>query len=439
MTTAIELVRQPIRRLGFGELRMHLMQTMLAGTTQGALSVRVAGPVSMAALHAAVAQVRRAHRMLGLAIEERDGEFHFVEQPHETAALVELRPVAARIGDGMRELQAENAILLDPARHTWRIAVVPYQGEEQVHDIILVMHHAIMDAGGSDHLLHQVFSLMAGAPPAAGAPEPVPPSAESACLVATSWEQFTATQQALTQRTRAVHPPAHRHAAPHAARRTVGQTLKLGSAEAAALEARCAASGVSLNSYISAALMTAVGDCDPERKDIALYTAVSLRRLCPAVADSKFGCYLSVVPTFHQARTPEADIAALAREHQAALQAAFLDYGKPPRDYSTTAVLAGMQGLARIDNFVNDIAFTFAESQLHARYGELRLLQSHVLSNRAAGNVALVLHGLKLNQEVFFTLIHTEPLQDPAWARRVCARLGHLLGATHAAVPAASS
>jgi hypothetical protein len=69
MTTAIELVRQPIRRLGFGELRMHLMQTMLAGTTQGALSVRVAGPMSMACLHAAVAQVRRALQMLGLAIQ----------------------------------------------------------------------------------------------------------------------------------------------------------------------------------------------------------------------------------------------------------------------------------------------------------------------------------------------------------------------------------
>ncbi|GEM_PF-3825714 len=419
-----------IRRLGFGELRMHLMHSLFCGTAQGALSIHVRGTLDIDRLRWAVDVVKQRHEMLNVAIVEKDGEFFFTRRPDIDVSDVSLRPCGDSDQEWLKVLQDENAILLDTERQLWRVAIVPYSGSEPRFDIIVVMHHAVMDAYGTDMFLDEVLTLVSGGTLVSvtnDMPAPVPPAAETACALKCSWEKFTASQREIAQKTMEGIPPKHCVDAALSDRRTVVRTFKMSSNQLRVVSAFCTEQGVSFNSYVSAALLAAVRAESPERDRFALYTAVSLRRLCQGIRDEDFGCYLSVVPTFHRLPSLEIAIDELAKEHQAALHASFLSYAKPPVDYVMKDVREGMERLKGIRSFINDIGFTYAESKLRSSYGELRLLHSYVIAGRSLGNVALILHGLKFGDEVFFTMSHTEPLQDRVWAASVTTTLSRAI------------
>src|SRR5256885_1413833 len=67
----------PIRKLGFAELRMHLMHHELHGTTQGAAVLRLRGPLEVAAFRQACAGLLRRHEILQSTIERIGDEFWF--------------------------------------------------------------------------------------------------------------------------------------------------------------------------------------------------------------------------------------------------------------------------------------------------------------------------------------------------------------------------
>lgn len=416
-----------VRRLGFGEARMHVMQSLLHGSTQGAVCVRAVGEIDPRRFAEALAGIRARHAMLGLTVQEIDGEFFFAESTADTR--IDWLPTRSAPDDGLAVLQQQNAIPLDAARETWRVVVVPYAASEPTHDVLVVMHHAIMDAGGTDTLLNELFAALAGEALPTHA-TPVGPDAESACLVSVDWSQFQDVQKTLAGRVHDTRPQRHRGAAALQDRRTVTRAFRLSSTATALLLAECERTGVTVNSHVSAALLRAVRAQSPERDEFALHTAVSLRRLCPASEATPFGCYLAVVPTFHRVADAGIEIAPLAKEHQSALQSAFVRYAKPPRDYDAQALRGGAERLRSGDTFVNDIGFTYAESSLRTQYGALRLTQLHVVAGRAAGNAAAVLHGLKFGDEIFFTLSHVDPLQSEDWADGVLRHLVHALNAT---------
>jgi hypothetical protein len=408
------------RRLGFGEVRMHLMHALFAGTTQGAFALRVRGPLDVAAFTRAVDLVRRRHAMLNAVIVQDGGEFRFASRPEDGIERVSVR---RREGEDtwLRVLHDENHTPLDPGRQLWRVVVLaPAPGEEPVHDLLLIMHHAVMDAGGADTFLGQVLEEVTGTTQSEHAPlTAIPPAAESATRSAIPWERFLAAQREQAEKTRAVNPPPHLEAAPLAARRTVVAPFRLDAEHRRAADAFCADRGVSFNSYVSAALLSSVLAATPERRSFALYTAVSLRRVCDGIREDDFGCYLSVVPTFHEVPASGFDLGALAAEHHQSLQRSFLSYARPPADYPTADVLRQMEGLTALRTFANDVGFTYAESRLRTSYGPLRLEHAYVAANRSIGNVAIILHGLRLGEEVFFTLSHTAPLADSRWAAKV--------------------
>lgn len=424
---------QVIRRLGFGELRMHLMHARGCGTTQGALAVRVDGPLDIPAFRAAVAAVKRRHAMLGAVIVEQDGEFYFARGVDGDEGDVTVRPEQDDAEGWLDILQQENAVLLPSDRRLWRVVVVPYRGAEPRCDIIMVMHHAVMDANGADSFLDEALTLAGGgslAPTPGGHPTRLPPSAEEACAAACSWEQFQAMQGELARKTQALKPQAHLVAAPLEQRRTMVQAFRLDADRTRRLSALCAAEDLPLNSLLSAALLVAVRSHSPDREGVALNTAVSLRRLCRDIAERDFGCYLSVVPTFHSLPDEGADLIALARDHQQALLQSFVTYARPPADHPAREVAAGFDRLKSIAVFANDIGLTYAESALRPRYGDLVVRRSDVVSRRSLGNVALVVHGLMLSGEIGFTVSHTEPLQDRAWAIAVTEKLVEILART---------
>lgn len=419
-----------LRRLGYGEARMHYMHSLFLGTTQGALAIRVHGPLDLDALARAARVVQARHALLGVVIVEDDDLFF--ARPTAISPRLEIKP-RRWDGEWLDEMQHGNHVLLDTRSHLWRLVVLaPGRGEPPVFDLVLFMHHAVMDASGADTFFDELLALTAAGAGSEDAqvPDEVPPAAEACCSVNCSWDRFLQIQQQLAKETLAVAPPPHRAEAPLSERRTVVAPMRLGSDQMGAVARSVDAAGVTFNSYVSAALLAAVRRQSPDRDRFALYTALSLRRLCDGIKESDFGCYLSVLPTFHHLKAPSISLGDLADEHQRSLQKSFLVYGRPPADHDTRALRESMKRLLEIRTFVGDIAFTYAESRLRPSYGPLRVSHAYVAANRTIGNVAVVLHGLKLNNEVFFTVSHTEPLQEGRWAAQVREELAGLLGAT---------
>jgi hypothetical protein len=408
-----------IRRLGFGELRMGLMHARLAGTTQGALGLRLHGPLDLERLVLAAHAVKARHALLDAVIVEHEGELCFAHGGGEGASVVVHPPSPASVG--LRDaMAAENEQLLEPERCTWRLAVYPHPGPEPIHDLVLVMHHAILDARGTDLVLDELLRLCTGdSLEPLERPCSVPPAAESACATTWSWERFCTTQASVAEQVAAIGVPKHRVPAPLAERRTIVDGFVLDAASSTELRARATTIGASVSAMICAALLAAVRAHSPGRRRFAAFTAVSLHRLCPAVREEQLGCYLSVVPTFHELPSSTVDLESLALEHQAALHRSFLAYGRPPVDHPTPQVRASFERLAGIDAFINDVGFTHAESRLRERYGELRVGDVHVAARRSLGNVAIVAHGLELGDRISVTVCHTVPLQDSEWAAAV--------------------
>jgi hypothetical protein len=416
-----------IRRLGFGELRMHLMHTRLGGTTQGALGLRLHGALEIERLVLAADAVKARHALLDVVIVEHDGEPCFAHGTGERAYVV-VHPPSPAPASVLAAMVAENERILEPERCTWRLAVFPHPGPEPVHDLVLVMHHAILDARGTDLVLDELLRLCAGETLASvEAPSPVPPAAESACATTWSWERFSAAQAAVAEQVGAIGVPKHRQHAPLAERRTVVEGFVLDEHAGLALRERAAVIGTSAGAMLCAALLAAVRAHSPERRRFAAFTAVSLHRLCPSVREEQLGCYLSVVPTFHALESDEVAVGPLALEHQAALHRSFLAYGRPPADHPTSQVRASFERLATIDAFTHDVGFTHAQSRLRARYGELRVGDVHVAARRSLGNVAIVAHALELGDRISLTVCHTVPLQDSAWAAAVTLTLARSL------------
>lgn len=418
---------QIIRRLGFGELRMHLMHTRLGGTTQGALGLRLHGALDLERLVHAADAVKARHALLDVVIVEHEGEPCFARGTGERAHVVVHRPSPAPAS--VREaMVAENERVLEPERGTWRLAVFPHPGPEPVHDVVLVMHHAILDARGTDLVLDELLRLCAGETLApVEAPSPVPEAAESACATTWSWERFCAAQAAVAERVAAIGVPKHRRHAPMPERRTVVDGFVLDERAGLALRERAAAIGASVGAMLCAALLAAVRAHSPERQRFAAFTAVSLHRLCPSVREDQLGCYLSVVPTFHELASEEVAVGPLALEHQAALHRSFLAHGRPPADHPTPQVRASFERLAGIDTFTHDVGFTHAQSRLRTRYGELRVGDVHVAARRTLGNVTIVAHALELGDRISLTVCHTVPLQDSRWAAAVTLTLARSL------------
>lgn len=407
-----------IRRLGFGELRMHLMHTRLGGTTQGALGLRLHGALDLERLVLAAHAVAARHALLDVVIVEHDGEPCFARGAGEGPSVV-VHPPSPAPASVLAAMAEESERILEPERGTWRLAVFPRSGHAPIHDLVLVMHHAILDARGTDLVLDELLRLCAGERLEPCEPSPVPPAAESACAATWSWERFCAVQAAVAEQVAAIGVPKHHERAPLAERRTVSEGFVLDAAASAALRERAAAAGTSVSAMLCAALVAAVRAHSPERRRFAAFTAVSLHRLCPAVREEQLGCYLSVVPTFHELASDGAELEPLAREHQAALHRSFLAHGRPPADHPTPQVRAAFERLAAGDAFTNDIGFTHAQSRLLDRYGDLRVGSMHVAARRTLGNVAIVAHGLELGDRISLTVCHTVPLQRSEWAAAV--------------------
>lgn len=431
-----------IRKLGFGELRMHLMHTLGAGTTQGALKIRLHSAVPFPRIVAAMDEIQSQHAMLNAVILERDGDYFFYDRASREGS-VEERFVTDDNWQSI--LENESNILLDPERNLWRLAVYSLKIEGgTVTDLVLVMHHAVMDAVGSEFLIDKLLRLLSETKSddkdhCLNSVDEFPIALEDDVASACTWETFSDAQAAIKNKLMMLD--LRPHIQPDIAnsalnnlqsdlvqrsslsvleqRQTKFIAFDFSIALVAKLDRFCLDRNISLNSLLAICFLSAVDRYSGEREKYALFTALSLRPLCPNVEERGFGCYLSVGATFHNAEDLQ-NIVSEAQSHKQKTLQTFLDSARwVPSDYDTSTVREGVINASKAEVFSNDYGFTYAETSIRPTYNGIAVGHQYVIARRNIGNVSLILHGLRSQTGVHFTLSYVEPIQQRRFAENV--------------------
>ncbi|PXX79235.1 condensation domain-containing protein [Rivihabitans pingtungensis] len=415
------------RQLGYMEARMHLMQSMFHGSTQGALAVRLEGELNIQHLHQALQRAVYDFPIMRTVIAECDGQPCFVDG---ASGALPVTVVAREQDDDWRKVLARlNDQPLDAARQLWRLVVLtPTQvtpGQPPCHDLLLCLHHALMDGTAADTFLHRVLTYCThpACPPQDARPRSVPPAAETVLptKMQMTWSEFVGWQREQQAQLPVLPPLPHLATMPLQARRTALATMHVDAGQLARLMDWAARQDVTLNSVLSAALLLAVDAHTPGREQWALYTTFSLRRLCAAQIDEHdVGCCMTVLPTVH--RVSGQEVGSLAREHQHALARAVMRQTRVPVSVDVAQLREALMPLRHLTHFVSDLGLTFGESRLQSAYGDLRIRHFYPSVNRSLGNLALAVHGVRLNESLFLTFNHTVPLQSADWVDRVMSR-----------------
>lgn len=412
---------EKIRELGFGELRMHLLHSLGDGTTQGALHVRIEGELDDKYLESVVETLSIKLPILRATIQKIDGRYYFclADRNHHRNGFLDITVDKNSPNLWQARLEAENNLLLNSEEQLWRLIAVNYQSVN-CWDLILVMHHALMDAAGSEFLLDQILGCLGNLYEIGSleSTDNVFPSLEEDAVTACEWEKYVGIQNNIKIKLASLNLQKHLSSVGINERNTKSQYFQVNQDLVAQLEDFCEINQISLNSLFSAALLSSIALCTPDRKSFALFSAVSLRPLCQNVKERSLGCYLNVMPTVHSFSDDSvSSIIFLSREHKIEVQRAFLNTGRwIPRNYDVAIVENMISTLANSNTFGNDIGITYAESGLALQYGKLKVKHQYVTARRNIGNVALILHGLKSDRDIYFSLSHVEPLQSREWA-----------------------
>lgn len=412
-----------IRSLGFGELRMHLQHSLAAGTTQGALLVRVNGHIDMDQVKACVDQIRSQHEILNLSIVKQDKDYFFAQNPESNPNHFIHRKTLHSENEWLINLHAEIETIIDSSVQLWKLITYSYS-EPDVTDFVLVMHHAVMDAVGSEYFFDTLFSLLTSSNKILknNAVLPTPIAMEADSLSACDWTEFTQSQQKAQELLIQVNLQPHLNFCPIELRKTKILSGKLHALHVEALEEFSAENEFSLNSLFSVLFTRAVYEETLNREKFALFSAVSLRPLCPNAPKKEFGCYLSVMPTLHEFNDSW-NLIDEAKKHKRNQHQAFMDIARwVPHTCDSAAIEKTTQDAVDGNIFKNDLGFTYAETGLKPSYGALKISHQYVGARRSLGNVALILHGLKCADCIYFTLSYVDPLQDGDYANRVLQR-----------------
>lgn len=412
---------EKIRELGFGELRMHLLHGLGDGTTQGALHVRLEGGLNDKGLESVVEALLIKLPILRATIQKIDGRYYFclAGKNHQRNIFLDIMVEKESPNLWQAKLEAENNLLLNSEQQLWRLVAVNYPSVNY-WDLILVMHHALMDAAGSEFLFDQILGCLGNSYEIESleSTDGIFPSLEEDAVTACEWEKYIGIQSNIKIKLASLNLQKHLSSVDIKDRNTKSQYFQINQNLVTQLEGFCETNQISLNSLFSAALLSSIALCTPDRKSFALFSAVSLRPLCQNVKERSLGCYLNVMPTVHSFSDDSvSSIISLSREHKIEVQRAFLNTGRwIPKNYDVAIVENMISTLANSNTFGNDIGITYAESGLASQYGRLKVKHQYVIARRNIGNVALILHGLKSDRDIYFSLSHVEPLQSREWA-----------------------
>lgn len=425
-----------VRPLGFGEARMHVLRAQFGGTTQAAAVVRLRGELDVTKLRAALRALQARKELLRVDVTEVGDALWFRRQPMAPEAPLTVLP---REDDDhwRRLLEAENSRALGAERGLWHVfALAAPSASPQEHELVLLAHHALVDATAT-HAFFDELLREATEPKRASAEASIQPIADPAELMVRSpggrgtgdWQEFEARSAKRAEVRAPFTPLAHVAKAPVPERVTKVIPIVPSVNACAAIQRACSSLGLPQSSYIAALYLVALKRQLPEREQLVLSTAMSLREHTGGrITPQDLGCYLAVVSTSHATEQGK-PLDVLAREHQRAFALSAMVHGQNPTEVRLDRLRASMDALATADSFLLDFGIAHVTMPLDVRYGGLEVTAFFSSANRAIGSAAAILHSVQLRDRFFLTVNYTSPLQSDAWAGALARDLHALIEA----------
>lgn len=170
----------------------------------------------------------------------------------------------------------------------------------------------------------------------------------------------------------------------------------------------------SLNALINAlSLMTLTKVLD-QPLDTTLHTPVNLRKWCmPVIPEDYFGCYVSVVTTYHKQVSIESDIIELARDYDHQLKQERLpgDAIFPVHHSKQDIIDALSSWEGHRDRFSMGVTVTnIGLLPFNTQYGHLKWEKSYFCTSRQNADIPVLLNVLTLNDQLMFCFTFTEPM-----------------------------
>lgn len=423
-----------LRSLGYMEARMHYMHARLNGSTQACISIAIDGHIDIHAIYGALVKVVSEEPLLQAVIAESPTGPYFAHRP-----TVDLPFEVRTYGSGggwLSVLNRENNIPLDPEQSLWRMALYHASAEEDESFIFLTMHHSIVDSYSIDSFVSRLFSAYGERGMGTGFADigrhdsdqeflfakmrdgTVPLSAEERlpAVFQCSWEDFLRSVGG----SGVAESRKFSRYSEVADRSTVTSCISLSEDTLSTVERYCDSVDITINSFLSAALVKAFATSDGSCSSVSLNTAFSVRRLCGVPSD-RIGCYISVVPIGFAVEDIILQEDQLGKVHYRKLSQAVVKMAKHPRFYDASELTGQVDSLAKREHFSCDIGMTYGEFSVMAEYGDLRIASMTPTVNRAAGNAAIYVHVLRVRNRMSISFSHTSPNTRHSWAARIMA------------------
>lgn len=401
------------------------------------VAARVRGPLDAKVLRGALDAVQRSQPMLRARVVDAPEGPRWAEGVPALPLDVVPRPGReAWVAVAERALDRRFDLAAGPLA-----AATLLQGEEGEHDVLVVFHHLIGDAGSSVPLMRDLLTAAAalahGQAPALPLHAPQPSIRDLSPLPpGSSAARKAARRELLRMLLGAFHPPAALRPdaqAAHGERRTRIVPRGLVSAVTARLAARCRAEGTTVTGALGAALAIALAEerGAPSRFEVGI--PVNMRPQAKVLDPEAFGFYALSVVAQPLARPGDA-LWPLAREVRGAIEAE-IARGAPwgllalvEANRQRTLQQGRAQAERRTERKRGTIALTnLGRVEAPQTLGPIEWETFHFAVSTDGAGVGIVLTATTFRGALRLNLVHPVPLVAPPRGDRIAERVVALL------------
>ncbi len=398
------------RKLGHVETVMAMSQKFADGTTQGALVITVRGKVTYGALIDAANMVFRKYTLLRCMIELHLDDLYFVEHNDFNRIIVNYKQVISF--EDWENTEGEYLHdTIDQARSLWQLSLLDNDDE---HKIVLVLHHAIVDADAAKEIVKDLLSfiddIMCGTDVACE-PLGMPPAVD---------DFLSPYFGAAAEGTVKCNPiPYHVHSSMES-RRTRFQHDKLCISDYSILENKCKKDHISIDSAFSSALYLAAVSSGLAHPPVSFRTAVSLREYASTKRPfmNELGCYIAVADTTLDVQNQ--DFLLTANEYYKKLLTNTISHCVKKKNISTVDVYNNVESMKVGGNFSGFAITNTGEMNPSEEFECFSVEDVYNITNRVGGNHAFVLQVSTFKGEPRFIFSYVDPLLQKSKFDQLC-------------------
>lgn len=357
------------------------------------------------------------HPLLSAVISDEDEQFFFIKNTSfKLPITVQQREYDTQ---WMHLLTHQSCKPFDTKNALWRLYILLPKETETDTDIILAVHHSICDGLVAVTLLQEFFGFYhrlkqgekpnvekLGCIPALDETLPIRKKLNSLIDV---YDQKQLTKWK------------YHNTVPLAQRNTGIVCRQWGGNKLKRLQQKCDQKKVSLHSALNAALLMTAQQQRESTISVVLNTPIDLRRFCrPKLSNQHFGCYTTILPTYHTDIDQSCEFWSLAKAYQQKLRTAVRRSNFHPTQFDRPSLKYLIQELCLNQNteFTFGYGITNGGKLTFDTHGEGHIKFIYACPARKTGDFVILLTVLCINDELFLTFAYTAPLLDRHWVEK---------------------